>query len=252
MSRAPAFDGKAQQYASYRFDYPEAFVAEAFAKVSLGPVTRVAELGCGTGLLTRHLLRAAARVHGVEPSADMRAEAQAALQGTAGLVMIAGTAEATGLAATSVDVLVAGNAFHYFDPVRARAEADRILTPGGRILFLDHRIPQRPSAFVSAYMAFFRRWTPPDLATAHADDAVPRRLATFFGDRPYHSERVLEQDYSMTWERLRGRFLSTSIAPAPERAEFETVLGELRDLYDAHQQGGVVSFPLDWACTWSR
>lgn len=251
MATDDAFAGKARQYAQHRTDYPAAFLASAFARVALGPGARVAELGSGTGLLSRHLLLRGACVAGVEPSAEMRAEAERALQGVPGFVSVSGSAEATSLPDSSFDVLVAGNAFHYFDPVRTRREADRILVWGGRMLLLDHRAPEHPAPFMAAYLAFVRRWTPVELTLAHAGDDLPKRVATFFQDREYAYENVLEQTYSMSWDNLRDRFLSTSIAPCPSSPDFGEVLADLQAVFDAHQQGGAVPFVLQWVATWS-
>ncbi len=251
MTTNDAFTGKARLYAEHRFDYPDAFLASAFDRVSLAPATRVAELGSGTGLLSRHLLRRGARVYGVEPSSEMRATAEQALQSSPRFVSVAGSAESTGLLDTSVDLLVAGNAFHYFDPARARAEADRILVRGGAVLFLDHRAPACPPPFMAAYLQFVRRWTPPELMRAHCDDDLPLRLATFFQDRSYVSEAPAEQVYPITWGRLRDRFLTTSIAPLPNSPDLGHVMDDLHVVFAEHQQDGVVPFVLQWAATWS-
>jgi SAM-dependent methyltransferase len=251
MSTSDAFSGKARQYAEHRFDYPDDFLAQAFGRVALGPGTRVAELGSGTGLLSRHLLRYGAHVYGVEPSSDMRAEAERVLHGAPRFVSVAGSAESTQLPDAAVDLIVAGNAFHYFDPVRARAEADRILVRGGGVLLLDHQVPASLPPFMEAYMDFVRRWTPPALSQAHAKDDLPRRIATFFVGRSYTTEGLCELSYPMTFERLRARFLSTSIAPRPDAPSYGPVLADLEGVFWEHAQEGVVPFLLLWTATWS-
>jgi ubiquinone/menaquinone biosynthesis C-methylase UbiE len=252
MSRDDPFESKAAAYARYRFDYPKELIAAAFEKVAISAGTRVADLGCGTGFLSRHLVEAGATVYGVEPSAAMRAEAVRALGNSSRFTAIDGSAETTGLPDHSVDVITVGNAFHYFDPGRARTEAERILAAGGRIVLLNHEDPASPSAFMRAYVEFTVRWTPPSLLRAHARTDRRDRLERFFHERRYMREVLFEQEHSLTLDDLQGRFLSTSIAPVSDEPALQTALQELSALYQRYERNSRVPFTLAWTCTSSR
>jgi SAM-dependent methyltransferase len=91
----------------------------------------VADIGSGTGILSELFLGNGNRVFGVEPNAEMRRAAERLLGGDARFTSVAGSAEATTLAEGSVDLVAAGQAFHWFDPEAARAEFLRVLKPGG-------------------------------------------------------------------------------------------------------------------------
>ena len=69
-----------------------------------------------------------------------------------------GRAEATTLQDESVDIVVAGQAFHWFDRTAARREFSRILKPGGRMLIIwnDREIEATP--FMKAYEAFLQQF----------------------------------------------------------------------------------------------
>jgi SAM-dependent methyltransferase len=82
----------------------------------------------------------------VEPSEGMRAELAAALPDVRRL---AGSAEAIPLADASVDLVISGQAWHWFDPVRATAEVARVLKPGGG-LGLIWNIRDRRDAWMDA------------------------------------------------------------------------------------------------------
>lgn len=132
------FSNRARAYARARPSYPEETLAILRAHHGLvvspaaGPSV-VADVGAGTGIFTRLLLDAGARVFAVEPNADMRAEAERALFGPsyAGrFTSVDGRAEATTLEPASVDLVVAAQAFHWFDVEAARLEHARILRPG--------------------------------------------------------------------------------------------------------------------------
>lgn len=91
----------------------------------------VLDLAAGTGRLTMALLAAGVgQVAAVEPDPGMRAEF-AARVGTAGVTLHDGTAEAIPLPDASVDAVVVGSAFHWFDPEQAVPEIARVLRPGG-------------------------------------------------------------------------------------------------------------------------
>lgn len=222
-------------YHKYRADYAPDAIATLIARTRLTREDDVADLGAGTGILTRHLVPRARRVYAIEPADDMRAVAE-----DSGATLIAGTAEATTLADRSVDVVVSGNAFHYFDPDRARDEVARILRPNGRVAILFHDAPLDPDDFMRDYASFLQRHTPPQLTSVHSADDHQTRIARFFRDRPTLTDHG-EQEELLTCDRLRGRYLSSSLAD-------ENALPELRALFDRYQRDNVVSLRLTWTC----
>lgn len=122
---ALSFGAAAADYDRYRPGYPEPAVAWA---VDARPPARVVDVGAGTGILNRVLLRLGFEAVPVEPDPAMRAQLEAA---TPGATALAGRAEAIPLPDGSVDGVVAGQAYHWFDPDRAHAEVARVLRPDG-------------------------------------------------------------------------------------------------------------------------
>lgn len=120
--RARSFGSAADAYARARPTYAEEAVRFVLPRV---PCT-VADVGAGTGKLTEVLLRLGCEVVAVEPDAEMRARIRSA-------DARAGTAEELPLADASVDAVVAGSAYHWFDPRRFADEAARVLRPGGTL-----------------------------------------------------------------------------------------------------------------------
>ena len=103
------------------------------AAVGMGSGCRVADIGAGTGKLTRVLLRYGCDVVAVEPLAEMRAQLSEVLPEVEALD---GTAEAMPLPDASVDVITAAQAFHWFDTERALDEFHRVLRPGGWLVMV--------------------------------------------------------------------------------------------------------------------
>lgn len=129
--RAHSFGSAAATYDRGRPSYPLPAVRWAIGGSADGsgwdgpPPHRVLDLAAGTGKLTRALLALGLEVVAVEPSAEMRALVPDAA------TVLAGTAEQIPLDDRSVDAVVAGQAWHWFDATRATAEVARVLRPGG-------------------------------------------------------------------------------------------------------------------------
>jgi len=126
--RASSFGAVSAAYARYRPGYPDAALAWCLEPVAGQGGVRVLDLGAGTGILTGALVRAGAQVVAVEPDPAMLAELRGQLPEVEAR---AGSAEATGLAAGSVDAVVCGQSMHWFDLDRALPEISRVLRPGG-------------------------------------------------------------------------------------------------------------------------
>jgi len=124
-ARATSFGSVADAYARGRPGYP----ADAVAWL-VGGARDVVDLGAGTGLLTRSLRGPGRRVTAVEPLPGMLDRLRADLPD---VTAVAGSAEAIPLPDESVDLVVAGQAFHWFDPARAVPEMARVLRPGGAV-----------------------------------------------------------------------------------------------------------------------
>lgn len=104
------------------------YVPEVVAALDLpAPPSRVLDLAAGTGLLSRALLAAGHEIVAVEPDPDMAARQPEEVE------RVPASAEATGLRDGSVDGVVAGDAWHWFDSAAAADEVHRVLRPRGRL-----------------------------------------------------------------------------------------------------------------------
>ena len=132
MTAAPAprsrsFGAVAAAYAAHRPGYPAAAAEWALTPVAGRPGPRVLDLGAGTGKLTA-ALPGRAEVTAVDPDPAMLAELRTRFPSTHAAV---GSAEQIPLPDASVDAVLCGQAWHWFDPVRAFPEIARVLRPGG-------------------------------------------------------------------------------------------------------------------------
>lgn len=130
--RAASFGAEAAAYAEHRPDYPEKALAWGLAGAGRTP-ERVLDLAAGTGKASEGLLALGIAVTAVEPDAKMLEELARALPS---VTPLSGTAEEIPLPDESVDAVVAGQAFHWFDLDRAYPEIARVLKPGGIVVAL--------------------------------------------------------------------------------------------------------------------
>ncbi|MGH9279466.1 MAG: class I SAM-dependent methyltransferase, partial [Acidimicrobiales bacterium] len=108
-------------------------MADVVDLLGLWPGRTVLDLAAGTGKLTRLLVPSGARVVGVEPLAEMRAELAGVLPE---VEAVEGTAEAIPLGDGTADAVTVAQAFHWFDGARALDEIHRVLRPQGGLAML--------------------------------------------------------------------------------------------------------------------
>jgi SAM-dependent methyltransferase len=236
------FGDRAGAYARHRPCYPEGVLDVLSRECGVAPGASLADVGSGTGILTRMLLDAGYRVSAVEPNDAMRAEAEQALASRPGFVSVPGRAEATGLPDGSVDAVVVAQAFHWFDREAARAEFDRILRPGGRVLLVWNVRRIAGSAFMEGYGEVVRRHAVDPIGLTRRDDA--RSIAAFFGSRRFH-ERVFPHVDRLDREGLVGRATSASYMPIEGDLRRPALLADLEALFAACAHDGRVAFEYD-------
>jgi ubiquinone/menaquinone biosynthesis C-methylase UbiE len=135
---ARSFGGVAEAYDRGRPSYPR----DAVAWLTDAEPLTVLELGAGTGKLTEQLVALGHDVHATDPDPAMLEILRERLPGVR--VTEAGAEEIPG-PDSMYDVVVAAQAFHWFDAERALPEIARVLRPGGRLSLVwnlrDERIP---------------------------------------------------------------------------------------------------------------
>ncbi len=238
LSSSDRFLGRVESYARYRPSYPSAAIDLLQARCGLNPGAAAVDLGSGTGILAALLLRRGARVFGIEPNREMRAYADLMLGGE--FHSESGTAENTHMPNAFFDLMVSGQAFHWFDPLQTRIEALRILKPGAWAALLWNERAQGLVPFLEDYEALLRRYAPEYDAVARLrakDDGIGQ----FFGHPPELA--VFPNEQLFDFAGLAGRVMSASYAPMADRPEHAPLMAGLREVFDRHEREGKVVFP---------
>ena len=237
MMRDPRsrFSSRVEDYDRYRPGYPEGLVDLLEDAGAVREGTVVADIGSGTGLLSRLFLEAGLEVHAVEPNREMRVAAEDALSSAGGFYSIVGTAEETTLPDASVDLVSAGQAFHWFDQDAAREEWLRITRPGGWWMLVWNERITRGDPFLEAYERLLQRHGTDYRKVDHRQVQDPGLIGRYFGASVQHHRLPNRQDLGL--EGLVGRAASSSYLPERGTPAFEALRRDLTDLYEKEQQG---------------
>ena len=151
----------AADYGRHRAGFPPAFFERLAAMRIIRAQGTALDLGSGTGTIARGLATRAMQVTGLDRSATMMEEA-ARLDREAGVTVgyVSASAEETGLAASSFDLVTAGQCWHWFERSPAAAEAMRVLRPGGRIVIAHLDWIATPDNVVEATEELIRKFNP--------------------------------------------------------------------------------------------
>jgi SAM-dependent methyltransferase len=233
------FSDRVADYVRYRPSYPGTLLDYLAAHAGLGAGLPVADIGSGTGIFTRLLLNAGAKVFAVEPNQAMRGAAESELAGRAGFSSVDGTAEKTNLPPASVSLITCAQAFHWFDPARTRAEFMRILVPAGWCALIWNTSIVKGDAFAEGYEAIKSGFGTDFHQIRHENIHVAERFGAFFGNQDWE-KRVFENFQDLDWEGLKGRLLSSSYAPKEGLPGHAPMMAELQSLFNRCQKQGSV------------
>ncbi|MDI9893751.1 class I SAM-dependent methyltransferase [Rhodococcus sp. IEGM 1381] len=216
-----SFGTAAEVYESARPEYPSDSVAwllePAFAS---GRTPRVADVGAGTGKLTRSIVAAGCDAIAVDPDTAMLDALRIAVPGVPTLV---GTAESLPVDDESLDGVLLGQAWHWVDPVAASREIGRVLRPGG-VLGLVWNIRDESQAWVRRLNSVVLRGG----AMAMFDDGPPPIAEPFdhLEERRWAWSRTVNRSLLTDLVRSRSFYITASVT---ERSRIDQDLAALFD-----------------------
>lgn len=242
MNSVNRFSSRVENYAKYRPGYPPGVLEILKSGCGLTEQSVIADVGSGTGLLSEAFLKNGNTVFGIEPNDLMRAKAESLLHSFDRFRSVAATAENTTLPDHSIDFITAGQAFHWFDRKAAWREFVRILKPNGWVVLIWNARRLDSTAFLREYEALLLRYSPDYPVVRHEN--IEDRIGRFFEPQLLTSVS-LDNVQRLDFPSLKGRLCSSSYAPQESDSNFERMLSELQDIFNAHNENGIVNFEYD-------
>ena len=241
------FSDRVADYVKYRPHYPIEIIDLLAANCGLTPESVIADIGSGTGILSELFLDNGNPVVGVEPNREMREAGEEYLADFGRFTSIDGTAEVTKLPKHSIDFVLAGQAFHWFDRDKTRAEFKRILNADGFVVLLwnDRRVVAKHDStpFLHDYEAMLETCGTDYQEINHKNIQDPAVFTPFFGGS--FLEASFDNFQYFDLEGLMGRLHSSSYVPPPGHPNYAPLAKRAREIFDACQVNGKVVFEYD-------
>lgn len=236
------FSDRVENYVRYRPHYPQEVIDWLQGEAALTPQSVIADVGSGTGISAELFLRFGCTVKAVEPNREMREAAERLLGGYPGFHSVNGSAQATTLPDQCADLVVAAQAFHWFNTPETRAEFSRILKPGGHVVLIWNERKLDATPFLRAYERLLLTFATDYTKVRHENIDAGELSRFFIGSFITHT---FANEQRFDFESLKGRLLSSSYAPAEGQPKHDDMIAELRRIFDACNGSGIVCFEYD-------
>ncbi|SDD64283.1 class I SAM-dependent methyltransferase [Niabella drilacis] len=232
------FSNRVEDYVKYRPHYPPEILTMLEQQKLLYPGVAIADIGSGTGISAGLFLQNGYAVWGVEPNREMRLKSEVLLRAYPHFKTVEGTAEATTLPGNSIDLIIAGQAFHWFHREECRREFKRILKPGGTVaLIWNERLTD--TAFEKDYEQLIIRHGNQYRKVDHRNIGNAA-IEEFFFPQPV-TLTVFDNQQVFNYEALEGRLLSSSYMPAKTDPGYPQMAAALQTLFEQFQDNGHVT-----------
>lgn len=228
------FSSRVDNYVKYRPSYPKEIIEFLQETIGFSKSSIIADVGSGTGISAKLFLDNGNTVYAVEPNADMRQAAEGVLHRYNNFYSIDGSSENTKLKEESIHMVVAAQAFHWFDPEPTKEEFLRILKPEGHIVLLWNTRKRITTGFMGEYLNFIKKYGKIEIEKGN-DYVVPK----FFNGRTLNKKDFSNPQH-YDFERLKGELASFSYMPNENHENFVPMIAELKNIFNRYNDNGKV------------
>ena len=237
MDSTKRFSNRVEDYVKYRPHYPREIVSFLADRYDLTTDKVIADIGAGTGISSKPFLEEGYKVMAVEPNKEMLDKAIELLGDYPEFSPVPGTAEKTTLKAHSVDAIIAGQAFHWFNREKCKTEFRRILKNAGLLAVIwNERLIESP--FEVEYDKLIVKHASDYVKVDHRNIAM-EDMALFFDPAPVELN-VFSNKQVFDFEGLKGRLLSSSYMPAKGDPGYEAMIEDLQLLFERFKENELI------------
>jgi ubiquinone/menaquinone biosynthesis C-methylase UbiE len=237
------FTNRVDAYVKYRPHYPDAVYSYLRENHFVFPGAVIADMGCGTGISAKLFLDHGLVVYGVEPNAAMLTAASDLFKGNSNFIPVLKSAEESGLADQSIDLIVCAQTFHWLDRKKAKQEWKRILKPGGKAALLWNDRRTATTDFLKVYEDFLQMFATDYKEVDHKNTQQKEIFEEFFGGA--FTEQQFDNFQLLDLEGLKGRVSSSSYMPDSKHPDYEFMMYCLKKIFTRYQNNDKVSIDYD-------
>ncbi len=237
------FADRVDNYIKYRPHYPQEVYDFLLVEKIIQPDFVIADVGSGTGISAEPLLKMNFKVNGIEPNKEMREAAERLLQQYPNFKSVNATAESTTLPDASVNTIIVGQAFHWFDRTKTKKEFKRILKPRGNIVLLWNDRRTDTTDFLKVYEDFLQMFGTDYKEINHKNTQDKKIFKEFFEGS--FKERSFYNYQDVDFAGLKGRVLSSSYMPNVGHKDYEFMIYCLKKIFQRYQEKGIVRLDYD-------
>ena len=235
------FSNRVENYIKYRPGYPMEIITFLSKEISFNSSWIVADVGSGTGILSRLFLDNGNYVFGIEPNNEMRKAGEQQLSNYTNFKSINGSSENTGLKNNIVNLISAGQAFHWFDVQKSKEEFKRILKKKGYVFLIWNNRKTTSSKFLREYENLLINFTV-DYKLVDHKNVNEKILNVFFKS---YELKTFSNYQVFNLDGLKGRLLSSSYAPMPDQPGYKQIIEELERIFNQNEIDGKVEIEYD-------
>jgi ubiquinone/menaquinone biosynthesis C-methylase UbiE len=234
MDTKTVYSTKAEKYAKYRWDYAPQAIEAIVAITGMSINWTLADIGAGTGILTRHFIDKVAKIYAIEPNPELRQILTKGMEVSPSVLVLEASAENTTLSDSCVDVITVAQAIHWFDPEPAKREAMRILKGGGWLALLrnygmnNEKDKAVGSLMTEEYGANFAGVT---------ERPKEKPVHFYFGNDNFR-KLTFPFSFHQGWEEFLGALTTASFMPNEEHPLFEKLEAKARQIFAKYSRDG--------------
>ncbi len=233
MNTKTVFSTKAEKYAKYRWDYAPNAIKGIINIAQLSANSCIADIGAGTGILTKHFIGKVQRIYAIEPNVEMRQILEYELGATSSVSVIDSSAEDTKLPHESVNMITVAQSIHWFDPEPARKEMRRILKNSGWLAILRNYGTGELNKLVSGLM--IEKYGANFSTTVEKPKEKP--IQFYYGNDSFQ-KMIYPFQVQQNWEEFIGAITSASFMPNENHPLFNKLEDEAKNIFSEYSDNG--------------
>ncbi len=234
MDTKSVFSTKAEKYAKFRWEYSASAIETMINITQLSSHSTIADIGAGTGKLTKHFVGKAQEIYAIEPNPELRQILVRELGGFPSIAVMDTSAEDTKLPDSSVDVITVAQAIHWFDPVPTRAEMMRILKEDGWLALIRNTGKDNEQNKAAGTLMAEEYGANLSIVTER-----PKEKPTnfYFGNDEFQT-LTFPFAFQQNWEEFLGTLITVSFMPDEDHPLFPRLEAAARDVFTQYSDHG--------------